>query len=85
VVASSVCVSWLPPNGVEGGDLNSYVLAAIRGPALRPYGVCAMPLLPTPCMLVSTGSKNLYIRKKTFFRLDNVKVKNQDFIIDLMT
>jgi hypothetical protein len=27
----------------------------------------------------------LNIRKKTFFRLDNVKVKNQASIIDLMT
>jgi hypothetical protein len=35
--------------------------------------------------LIITGSKNLYIRKKTFFHLDNVKVKNQAFIIDLMT
>jgi hypothetical protein len=31
-----VGVSWLPPNGVEGGDLNSCVLEAIRGLALGP-------------------------------------------------
>jgi hypothetical protein len=65
--------------------MNSRVLAGLRGPVLGPCGVCAAPLLPTPCMSGLTGSKNLYIRKKTFFRLDNVKVKNQAFIIDLMT
>jgi hypothetical protein len=74
VAASSVGVSWLPPNGVEGGDLNSCVLAPIRGLALGPYGVCVAPLLPIPCMSVSTGSKIFYIRKKTIFHLDNVKV-----------
>jgi hypothetical protein len=74
VAASSVGVPWLPHNGVEGGDLNSYILAAIRGLALGPCGIYAAPLLPIPCMSVSTVSKNFYIRKKTFFRLDNVKV-----------
>jgi hypothetical protein len=65
--------------------LNSYVLEAILEPMLGPYGICAAPLLPIPCMLVSARSKNIYIRKKTFFHLDNVNVKNQSFIIDLMT
>jgi hypothetical protein len=65
--------------------MNSCVLKDIQGLASGPYGIHAAPLLPTPCMSVSTGSKNIYIRKKTLFRLDNVKVKNQAFIIDLMT
>jgi hypothetical protein len=65
--------------------MNSCVPTTIRGPASRPCGICVAPLLLIPSMLVSVGSKNLYIRKKTFFRLDNVKVKNQAFIIDLMT
>jgi hypothetical protein len=78
-------MSWLPPNGVEGGDMNSCVLEGLRGPVSGPYGVFAAPLLPTSCMSKLTGSKNLYIRKKTFIFLDNVKVKNQAFIIDLMT
>jgi hypothetical protein len=66
---------------VEGGDLNNCFLEDLRGPTSGPYGVCAVPLLPTPCMSGSTGSKNLYIGKKMVFRLDNVKVKNQAFII----
>jgi hypothetical protein len=69
---------------VEGGDLNSCVLEGLRGPASGPNGVYASPLLPTPCMSGLIRSKNLYIRKKTFFRLNNVKVRNQSFIIDLM-
>jgi hypothetical protein len=74
-----------PPNGVEGGDLNNCVLVALWGPALGPCGIFVVPLLLKPCMSVSIGSKNIYIRKTTFFPLDKVKVKNQYFIIDLMT
>jgi hypothetical protein len=65
--------------------MNSSVLKSLRGPTSEPCGVCEVPLLLKPCMSGSTGSKNIYIRKKTVFRLDNVKVKNQDFRIDLMT